>query len=81
MPEKKLVSMGLKVTDTSQAPKGDDIFYRCLACGVAIPSTPKDSIGCSCRNITIDTDYLRLVIRDYSLFDVMCDTAAPKRKR
>jgi hypothetical protein len=58
-------------SDTSQVPRGGDIFYRCLQCGGTVPSGPRDSIGCNCGNIFIDTDYVRLVVRDFSKFQLI----------
>jgi len=58
-------------SDTSQVPRGIDIFYRCLQCGGTIPSGPTDSIGCNCGNIFIDTDYMRLVVREFSKFQLV----------
>ena len=58
-------------TDTSEVPKGKALFYRCLKCGGVIPSLPKDSVGCTCFNVFIDKDYLRLVIHDYEKFEVV----------
>ncbi len=60
-----------KIKDTSEAPKDKNLFYRCLSCRGVIPSIPKDNVGCECGNIFIDIDYWRLVIRDYSLFEVV----------
>ena len=57
--------------DTSEAPKGKDIFYRCRSCGKLIPSVPKDNIGCACGNIFIDIDYFRLAIRDLGQFEAV----------
>lgn len=59
------------IKDTSEAPKDNDLFYRCRNCGGIIPSIPKDNIGCECGNIFIDIEYWRLAIRDYSLFEVV----------
>lgn len=55
----------LRITNTDQALKGKDIFYKCKLCDGVIPSEPKDNVGCECGNIFIDIDYFRLVIRDY----------------
>ena len=59
------------IKDTSEAPKGEDLFYRCGGCGGIIPSVPKDNVGCECGNIFIDIDFWRLAIRDYSLFEAV----------
>ncbi len=45
-------------------PADDRLFYECLQCGDIIPSIPKDSCRCSCRNIMIDIDYGRISIQD-----------------
>ena len=52
-------------TDTSQVPRGNDIFYRCNKCGVSIPSVPSGNIGCDCGNVFIDRDYHRLDVEDF----------------
>ena len=59
------------ISDTSQAPKGKDVYYKCTLCGDIIPSQPKDNVGCKCGNIFIDIDYFRLAIRDYSMFQAV----------
>ena len=61
----------LSITDTSQAPRDNDIYYRCGHCDGLISSVPSESVSCRCRRVSIDTDYNRLVIRDYSKFDVL----------
>ena len=48
-------------------PAGSNLYYECQKCGDVVPSLPKDSIFCSCRNIAIDVDYGRISIKDYSL--------------
>lgn len=60
-----------KITNTSEATRHKDIFYKCKLCGNIIPSTPKDNMGCKCGNIFIDVDYVRLAIEDYSNFIVL----------
>lgn len=57
-----------KVSDTRDAPKGPDIFYRCLRCGVLIPSQPRENTECRCGNIGIDVDYFRLWVDDFEFF-------------
>ncbi len=59
------------ISDTSQAPKGEDVYYKCTLCGDLIPSLPKDNIGCKCGNVFIDIDYFRLAIKDYSKFQAL----------
>lgn len=58
-------------SDTSQVPRGNDLSYKCLQCNAVVPSGPRDSIGCECGNIFIDTDYVRLVVRDFSKFQLV----------
>ena len=59
------------ITDTSKAPRGKDIYYRCTECGGIIPSNPRDNVGCKCGNIFIDFDYFRLAVRNYSNFEAV----------
>jgi hypothetical protein len=61
-----IVMKGL--TDESQAQRGKDIFYRCETCGDHISSQPKDSTGCKCGNVFIDSGYVRLVVWDFDKF-------------
>lgn len=42
------------IADTSEAPRGKDIYYRYAECGGVIPSDPKDNVGCPCGNIFTD---------------------------
>jgi len=56
------------LSDTSEAPKGRDIYYRCKRCGDLVPSHPTDNVGCNCGNIFIDIDYFRLAVEDYAQF-------------
>jgi len=51
-------------------PAGSTLYYECLSCGEIIPSLPDDSAFCHCRNISIDTDYGRISIRDHHLVRV-----------
>lgn len=57
-------------SNTSEIPKDDNLFYRCLDCGDTIPSVPNSNIGCACGNIFIDKDYWRLVVADLSKIEV-----------
>jgi hypothetical protein len=59
------------IADTSQAPRGKDIFYRCTICGGVVSSIPPDNVGCACGNVFIDVDYARLSVRDYSKFQAV----------
>ena len=63
--------LGGNYTDTSEVPKDEDIYYRCLECGEIIPSVPKDNIGCRCGNIFIDEDCWRLVVTDIRKLEVL----------
>ena len=68
---RKIQKLNIQITDTSQAPKGKEYYYRCMECGGVIPSIPKDNIGCECGNIFIDIDYFRLAVKDYSKMEVL----------
>lgn len=59
------------LADTSEAPRGKDVFYRCARCGEIIPSVPRDNIGCSCGNVFIDRDYFRLAVEDGTKFQAV----------
>lgn len=59
------------VRNTADAPRGRDLYYRCLNCDSIIPSQPKDAVGCTCGNIYIDPDYIRLVVRNFTGFNVI----------
>jgi hypothetical protein len=65
----ELVSTGIR--DESEAPKGEDIYYRCRLCSGVIPSQPNDNVGCECGNIFIDIDYFRLIVRDFDAFEAV----------
>ena len=66
----KYEKIDIKIIDASDAPKGKDVFYKCI-CGDIIPSIPKDNVGCKCGNVFIDIDYVRLVVENYSNFEVL----------
>ena len=51
---------------SSGYPAGSALFYECLKCGVTVPSLPKESTHCRCRNIMIDAEYGRIKIRDHT---------------
>ena len=59
------------ISDESEAPKGQGIYYRCTTCGGVIPSQPDDNVGCECGNLFIDIDYFRLAVRDLSKFEAV----------
>ena len=44
-------------------PAGSGMFYECLRCGGIVPSLPKESTHCKCRNIMIDAEYGRITIQ------------------
>lgn len=67
------------IADTSAAPRGRDIFYRCGRCADVVPSDPRDNVGCSCGNVFIDVDYFRLAIEDYKLVQVLRKRRESKR--
>ena len=69
MDDYELVSDGF--TNTSPVPMDKDLFYRCLNCSAIIPSVPPINISCKCGNITIDKDYGRLAVSDFSKFQVV----------
>lgn len=39
------------------------LHYECLDCGGTVPSTPADSIGCSCGNVFVDVDVGRVSVK------------------
>jgi hypothetical protein len=45
-------------------PAGNGMFYECLGCNDILPSLPKVSIICTCKNISIDVDYGRISIKN-----------------
>jgi hypothetical protein len=58
-------------TEKDKVERGADLFYLCGKCDEAIPSIPKDNVGCQCGNVFVDKDYFRLVVEDYSNFRVV----------
>jgi hypothetical protein len=71
----EVLSIGFR--DPKGSKKGRDIFYKCNICESIIPSTPKDSVGCSCGNIQIDADLIRLFVKDYSNFIILKKKHSP----
>ncbi len=59
------------ISDTSEAPRGKNIYYRCVLCGTLLPSQPRDNAACDCWNVRIDIDSHRLLVRDYSSFQAV----------
>ena len=51
-------------------PRGENLFYECTKCGDVLPSMPKDSTSCSCKNLHIDVDYGRLAVADHGFFRI-----------
>jgi hypothetical protein len=64
-------ALNIKITDTKEAIRGENIFYKCNLCQSIFPSTPKDNVSCSCGNISIDKDLNRLFVEDYSNFIIL----------
>ena len=60
----------IAIRDERDVPRGKDIFYRCGKCGEMVPSQPRKSGGCSCGNVFIDVEYVRLVVDDWEKFSV-----------
>jgi hypothetical protein len=44
-------------------PAGPNLYYKCLQCGILVPSYPAENIGCECRNIFIDVESGRISIK------------------
>lgn len=61
----------ITVTNEEDAPRAHDMYYECRLCRDKVPSQPSDNVGCSCGNIFIDTDYVRLAVEDFSQFSVV----------
>ena len=64
-------TLRIGISDTKEAIRGKDIFYKCDKCQHIVPSIPKDNINCLCGNIGIDKDLNRLFVEDYSNFIVL----------
>jgi hypothetical protein len=67
--------------NTSEVPRGKNLVYLCMKCGDRVPSVPKDNIGCTCGNIYIDRDYVRLVVEDFTNFCVISITINANKER
>ena len=65
----EVIATGL--TSTGQAQKGKDIYYRCLVCAGLVFSRTRDNAECSCGNVVIDVDYIRLHVKDLTKFEVI----------
>jgi len=59
------------ISASTRAMKGKNIYYKCTKCGDIIPSHPRDNMGCKCDNVFIDIDCFRLVVKEYSHFQVL----------
>jgi hypothetical protein len=68
------------LADTSKAPRGKDLLYRCQRCGGILPSQPKVSVGCGCGNIVIDLGYFRLSVEYKKKFQVVRLATPPQPK-
>lgn len=51
-------------------PSGKDVFYECEICYDIIPSAPSKITECKCKNIIIDPDFGRIIIREESKIKV-----------
>jgi hypothetical protein len=71
MTSERFAVLGNNYEYFSEIPKDDDIFYRCLNCGVVIPSLPDDNIGCQCGDVYIDLDTWRLFVFDLKKLEVI----------
>ena len=69
--ETRFDRMDVSPKDTSEAPKGEGIFYQCTACLSIVPCTPDDNTGCRCGNVFVDVDYHRLSVKDFDHFAVL----------
>ncbi len=61
----------VRLSCPGDSPKGDKNFYRCDLCMEILYSVPDEPVACKCRNIYIDTDYLRLIVKDLLHFTVL----------
>ena len=71
MSETSYEVIAARLTDTSQAPKGRDVYYRCTRCGDVVASQPRDNVGCTCGNVFVDIDSFRLAVSDLSAFEAV----------
>lgn len=67
----EVVAVAGSVRDTSAAPKGAGVFYRCVGCGGVLPCHPTDNVGCACGNVFIDIDACRLAVGDLTQFEAV----------
>jgi len=65
------------INDTSEAKRGDHIFYLCLECKAILPSWHErdghscGSSRCACGNISMDYEWVRLHVGDYKKIQVI----------
>lgn len=64
-------NINVVMKNSSDVPKGKDIYYKCLKCGDVIFSRSKVNVSCKCRNMFIDVGYLRLTVEEFSKFQVL----------
>lgn len=64
-------TLEIRVRSERDAPRAGDIGYRCARCGGVIPSVPDDNVGCSCGNVFIDIDCVRLIVEDFAALQVV----------
>jgi len=56
---------------TSEANRGDQIFYRCLFCETMISSVPNHSVSCKCGSLHIDIGMFRFVVQNLAKIQVL----------
>jgi len=61
------------IKSTSGYPTGKNLFYECTKCGDILPSWPSNCISCSCKNIFIDIDAGRLIVKDHKFFKIFLE--------
>jgi len=66
------------ISCTSEANRGEDVFYRCLFCETMIASVPKDSVSCKCRSLSIDTGMFRFYVKDLEKIQILQRTRQEK---
>jgi len=73
---KTMESQGFRVLKdgircTSEANRGDKIFYRCLFCETMISSVPTNSVSCKCGSLHIDIDMFRFCVQNLAKIQVL----------
>jgi len=56
---------------TSEANRGDEIFYRCLFCETMISSVPTDSVSCKCGSLHIDIGMFKFYVQNLAKIQVL----------